>query len=63
MDEEKYPKIMMPRCQAEKILRGQKALVTGGNSGIGKSVAIELGRAGADVVVNYLRGEGHLPPN
>jgi glucose 1-dehydrogenase len=47
----------MPQCQAEKILKGQKALVTGGNSGIGKAVAIELGKAGADVVVNYMRGE------
>ena len=58
MSEEKYPKIVMPKCQAEKILKGQKALVTGGNSGIGKAVAIELGKAGADVVVNYVHGEG-----
>jgi len=57
MSTEKYPKIEMPQCQAEKILKGQKALVTGGNSGIGKAVAIELGNAGADVVVNYVRGE------
>jgi len=57
MSEGKYPKIMMPQCQAEKILKGQKALVTGGNSGIGKAVAIELGKAGAEVVVNYVRGE------
>jgi glucose 1-dehydrogenase len=57
MSEEKYPKIVMPQCQAEKVLKGQKALVTGGSSGIGKAVAIELGRAGADVVVNYVRGE------
>lgn len=57
MSAEKYPKITMPECQAEKILKGQKALVTGGNSGIGKAVAIELGKAGADVVVNYVRGE------
>ena len=38
------------------ILRGQKALVTGANSGIGKATAIGLGRAGADVVVNYVSG-------
>jgi glucose 1-dehydrogenase len=37
-------------------LLGQKALVTGANSGIGKAVAIALGQAGADVVVNYVRG-------
>ncbi|HKN85482.1 MAG TPA: SDR family oxidoreductase [Nitrospiraceae bacterium] len=37
-----------------QVLRGQKALVTGANSGIGRSVAIALGQAGADVVVNYV---------
>ena len=57
MSEETYPKIVMPQCPIEKILRGQKALVTGGSSGIGKAVAIALGHAGADVVVNYVRGE------
>ncbi|MFG2710973.1 SDR family oxidoreductase [Streptomyces goshikiensis] len=39
-----------------RILKGQKALVTGANSGIGKATAIGLGRAGADVVVNYVSG-------
>ncbi|MEU2338683.1 SDR family oxidoreductase [Streptomyces sp. NPDC006654] len=38
------------------LLKGQKALVTGANSGIGKATAIALGRAGADVVVNYVAG-------
>jgi glucose 1-dehydrogenase len=38
-------------------LAGQKALVTGANSGIGQGVAIGLGQAGADVVVNYVSGE------
>src|SRR5881398_2223567 len=41
-----------------KLLKGQKALVTGANSGIGKAVAVALGQAGADVVVNFVRGEG-----
>ncbi|MGW1881617.1 SDR family oxidoreductase [Streptomyces sp. NPDC001970] len=39
------------------LLKGQKALVTGANSGIGKATAIGLGRAGADVVVNYVAGQ------
>ena len=39
------------------LLRGQKALVTGANSGIGRAIAIASGRAGADVVVNYVAGE------
>lgn len=38
------------------LLKGQTALVTGANSGIGKATAIALGRAGADVVVNYVSG-------
>ncbi|MEU6646672.1 SDR family oxidoreductase [Saccharomonospora sp. NPDC046836] len=39
------------------LLRGQKALVTGANSGIGKATAIGLGQVGADVVVNYVAGK------
>ncbi|MFH9347882.1 SDR family oxidoreductase [Kitasatospora sp. NPDC017646] len=39
-----------------QLLRGQKALVTGANSGIGLATALALGRAGADVVVNYVVG-------
>jgi glucose 1-dehydrogenase len=35
-------------------LAGQKALVTGANSGIGEGVARALARAGAAVVVNYV---------
>jgi glucose 1-dehydrogenase len=33
-------------------------LVTGASSGIGRGIAIGLGHAGADVIVNYVRDEG-----
>jgi glucose 1-dehydrogenase len=46
-----------PPVTIRKLLSGQKALVTGANSGIGKGVAIALGEAGADVVVNYVDGD------
>ena len=39
---------------ADKKLAGQIAIVTGANSGIGEGVAMSLGEAGANVVVNYL---------
>ena len=57
MKEEKYPEVVMPHCEPERVLKGQKALVTGANSGIGQAVAAGLGQAGADVVVNFLRGQ------
>jgi glucose 1-dehydrogenase len=50
---EAFPDVVMPACPVQKLLRGQKALVTGANSGIGKGIAIALAHSGADVVVNY----------
>ena len=47
------PEIALAPTPVRKPLKGQKALVTGGDSGIGKGIALALGAAGADVVVNY----------
>ena len=38
-------------------LKGRKALITGGDSGIGRAVAIAFAREGADVAISYLPEE------
>jgi len=55
--EQGLPPPAAPVCPVVRSLKGQKALVTGANSGIGREIAIALGHAGADVVVNYVSRE------
>ena len=52
--EEGLPEAVQPSVAVVRSLVGQKAIVTGANSGIGRAVALALGHAGADVVVNYV---------
>jgi glucose 1-dehydrogenase len=41
-----------------RLLTGQRALVTGASSGIGRAIALAIGEAGADVLVNFSSAEG-----
>jgi glucose 1-dehydrogenase len=46
-----------PKAMMLRVLEGQRAIVTGANSGIGEAVARGLAEAGAKVVVNYVVGD------
>ena len=45
----------MNSMNAQALLDGKKALVTGGGRGIGAATALRLAREGADVALTYLR--------
>ena len=51
------------RSRNRKCLSGQAALVTGASRGIGRAIAIALGRDGAQVIVHYAREGGSAREN
>lgn len=51
------PRYQAPRYQGANKLRGKAALITGGDSGIGRAVAVLYAREGADVAIIYLPEE------
>lgn len=59
-----YEKFMKPQAdhgeesyEGNGLLKGKVAVITGGDSGIGKAVAIAFAREGADLLISYLEEE------
>ncbi|MBV9242977.1 MAG: SDR family oxidoreductase [Acidobacteria bacterium] len=51
------PQFLAPEYRGSQKLEGKAAIVTGGDSGIGRSVAVLFAREGADVAIVYLPEE------
>lgn len=51
------PQYRAPEYRPAGKLNGKRALITGGDSGIGRAVAVIFAREGADVAISYLREE------
>ena len=49
------PEIIRKNYKGSDKLKGKIALITGGDSGIGRSVAVHFAREGADIAIVYLQ--------
>ena len=47
----------MPPVPYNRVLEGQKALITGASKGLGAAIAVGCAKAGADVLINYYSDE------
>src|SRR5436190_2291464 len=51
------PKVTLPKYRGSGKLKGRAALITGGDSGIGRAVAVLFAKEGADIAISYLNEE------